>query len=190
MRRTILFMAAAVGVVVLAGLISHGPAQGQSNGESEVQRGFAISPVHLNLQGKNHDLVGLGSYIVNAQGGCNDCHTCPSYSPGHNPFPPPAGVSGDGQINSVSYLAGGVDFGLAVSKNLTPDSAGKPAGLTLVQFIGAMRTGHDPVENDTLTIMPWPLYGKMTDRDLEAIYTYLTAIPPATPGSCPFGAGQ
>ena len=55
--------------------------------------------------------MGLGSYIVNAQGGCNDCHTCPSYTPGHNPFPPPFGVSGDGQVNPVGYLAGGVDFG-------------------------------------------------------------------------------
>jgi hypothetical protein len=27
-----------------------------------------------------------GSYIVNAQGGCNDCHTVPSYAAGGNPF--------------------------------------------------------------------------------------------------------
>ena len=190
MKRIVVLATVAVGIVVVGVLASYGPAQGQGNGNREVQRGFAIAPVPLNLQGKNHDLVGLGSYIVNAQGACNECHTCPSFSPGHNPFPPPAGVSGDGQINSVNYMAGGVDFGLAVSKNLTPDSAGKPAGLTLAQFIAAMRTGHDPIENDTLTIMPWPIYGKMTDRDLEAIYTYLTAIPPATPGSCPFGSGQ
>src|SRR6201984_2765215 len=99
---------AVLALLVAATLLSNLPAQGENNGQSEVQRGFAISPVHLNLQGKNHDLVGLGSYIVNAQGGCNDCHTCPSYKPGHNPFPP---TLGDGQINDVGYLAGGVDFG-------------------------------------------------------------------------------
>jgi len=134
--------------------------------------------------------VGLGSYIVNAPGGSNDCQTWPSYVPGHNPFPPPVGVSGDGQVNSVNYLAGGVDFGVATSSNLTPDTNGKPEGLTLEQFITTIRTGHDPVRNENLTIMPWPIYRNMTDRDLRAIYAYLTAIPPASPGSCPLGAGQ
>src|SRR5262245_46661214 len=42
--------------------------------ESRIQRGFDLSPVQLNLQGKNRASVGLGSYIVNAQAGCNDCH--------------------------------------------------------------------------------------------------------------------
>jgi len=25
--------------------------------------------------------------------------------------------------------------------------------------------------------MPWPVYGKMTDRDLRAVYEFLSAIP-------------
>src|SRR6266480_3411419 len=53
--------------------------------DSRIQRGFAISPVALTFQKKDRDVVGLGSYIVNAQAVCNDCHTCPSYAPGHNP---------------------------------------------------------------------------------------------------------
>jgi hypothetical protein len=28
-----------------------------------------------------------------------------------------------------------------------------------------------------LQVMPWPVYGKMSDRDLRAIYEYLRAIP-------------
>ena len=123
--------------------------------------------------------MGLGSYIVNAQGGCNDCHTCPSYKPGHNPFPP---TLSDGQINDVGYLAGGVDFGPFTSKNITPDpTTGRPEGLTLEQFKKVMRTGFDPVDGMTLSVMPWPIYRNMTDRDLEAIYSYLSAIPSATP---------
>src|ERR1700751_773335 len=103
--------------------------------ESRIRRGFAIAPVPLNLQGKNRALVGLGSYIVNAQGACNDCHTCRSYVVGTNPFPAPfgAGVPGHGLINSANYLAGGVPFtagpppGVTViSKNITPDATGKP----------------------------------------------------------------
>jgi hypothetical protein len=125
--------------------------------------------------------VGLGSYIVNAQGGCNDCHTCPSYTPRHNPFPPPFGVSGDGQINPNGYLAGGVDFGPVTSANITPDANGRPAGLSLDQFETTIRTGHDPVRNDNLAVMPWPIYRHMTGRDLDAVYVYLSAIPSATP---------
>ena len=38
----------------------------------EIRIGYDIAPVTLNTRGKNALLVGLGSYIVNAQGGCND----------------------------------------------------------------------------------------------------------------------
>jgi hypothetical protein len=201
--KRILASAAVVGLFATVTIISNSPLKGDDNdrnrgdreredeGELEVQTGFRLVPpnIKLNLKGKDIELVGLGSYIVNAQGACNDCHTCPSYTPGHNPFPPPVGVSGDGQINSANYLAGGVNFGVAVSANLTPDVTGKPEGLTLEQFEIAIRTGHDPVRNENLTIMPWPIYRHMTGRDLDAIYTFLSAIPSATPGSCT-GAGQ
>jgi hypothetical protein len=92
-------------------IISNSPLKGDDSNRTfgeKVQIGFSISPVKLNLKDKDPELVGLGSYIVNAQDGCNDCHTCPSYTPGHNPFPAPFGVSGDGQINSANYLSGGV----------------------------------------------------------------------------------
>ena len=29
--------------------------------------------------------------------------------------------------------------------------------------------------------MPWPVYGKMSDRELEAIYEFLRAIPTINP---------
>ena len=35
---------------------------GNQTEESRIQRGFAIAPVHLNLEGKNRALVGLGSF--------------------------------------------------------------------------------------------------------------------------------
>ena len=66
------------------------------------------------------------------------------------------------------------------SPNLTPDASGKPAGLTLDQFIITLRTGHNPLDppGALLQIMPWPAFGKKTDLDLRAIYEYLSAIPP------------
>jgi hypothetical protein len=174
------------GVVLLGALISVLPAQERDDrkdqdeeNESRVRRGFEIAPVQLNLEDKNHALVGLGSYLVNAPGSCNSCHTCPSYKPGHNPF------NGEGeQINAPSYLAGGVPFGpggLFTARNITPDDSGKPAGFTFEQFRQVMRTGIDLEGKHPgiplLQVMPWPNHAKMTDRDLRAIYEYLSAIP-------------
>ena len=52
-------------------------AQADQNNDEEslIHIGFKIAPVPLNLEGKNRDLVGLGSFIVNAQADCNGCHT-------------------------------------------------------------------------------------------------------------------
>ena len=145
---------------------------------SLIQRGFEIAPVPLNLAGKNRALVGLGSYIVNT-GGCNDCHTNPSYVPGGDPF-----AGEPEQINVNCYLSGGTDFGIVISRNLTPDSNGLPSGLTFEEFLHILRTGEDttspgvpPFDNGLLQVMPWPVFGKKTDRDIRAIYEYLRAIP-------------
>ena len=149
----------------------------------EILIGYNIAPVTLNTRGKNGLLVGLGSYIVNAQGGCNDCHTNPNYAPGGNPF-----IGEPEVINAAQYLSGGRQFGPFTSKNLTPDQYGRPAGLTFEQFKNVIRTGQDPdVPNYTLQVMPWPVYKNMTDLDLRAIYEYLRAIPslPDNPNPSP-----
>lgn len=203
MKKFVISAIAFAGIFFAVTLVSNLPVRAHDDGqdredrkfESEIKIGFEIAPVPLNLRGKNPALVGLGSYIVNAQGGCNDCHTCPSYVQGTNPMPPPfgAGVPGHGIINPVNYLAGGVSFTAGpvtvVSKNITPDATGKPEGLTLEEFKKVIRTGVDPSDNGILAVMPWPIYRNMTDRDLDAIYAYLSAIPHAEPGNC-VAAGQ
>ena len=141
-----------------------------------IRRGLDIAPVPLDLRGKDRAKVGVGSYIVNAQGACNDCHTNPPFAPGGDPF--------QGQpkmINQAGYLAGGTAFGPFIARNITPDASGKPAGLTLAQFIEVMRTGKD-FDNKhpaipLLQVMPWVIYREMSDRDLASIYEYLRAIP-------------
>ena len=40
-------------------------------GEASVRIGYEIAPVPLNTRGKNRVLVGLGSYLVNAQLACS-----------------------------------------------------------------------------------------------------------------------
>jgi hypothetical protein len=146
------------------------------------KRGLAIAPVPLNLEGKSKRLVGEGSYIVNAQGACADCHTNPVFLPGGNPF-----LGQPEQINTLRYLAGGRAFGPIIrSANITPDAQGLPAGLTFEQFVEVMRTGRDfknrhPQVSPLLQTHPWPFFAKMTDDDLKAIYEYLRAVPHAEP---------
>lgn len=172
------------------------------NSESIIQEGFRIAPVPLNLAGKNRALVGLGSYLVNAIGDCNGCHSAgpqTEYLPGRNPF-----FGQPQSVNPATYLGGGRDFGPLIpgsahiiSRNLTPGKSGLPEGdHTFEEFRQILRTGVDmdhlhpnctgapnagciprPFDGSLLQIMPWPAFQKMTDRDIRAIYEYLRAIP-------------
>lgn len=142
----------------------------------KIQRGLEIvqhiaPAITLNLKGKDPDTVYLGSYIVNSSS-CNDCHTNPNYV--GNPF-----VGDPIQFNGTTYMGGGRSFGPGViSRNITPDAAGMPAGMTLDEFTQAMRNGVDVDHiHPLLQTMPWPRFKFLTDREIDAIYTYLSAIP-------------
>src|ERR1700726_3909 len=153
-----------------------GAATASDDEAARIRIGFQVAPVPLSLADKDPNLVGLGSYIVNTRISCNDCHTNPPWVPGHNPHlgQKPA------EINAAAYLAGGNKFagGLIVSRNITPDSHGLPAGLTFAQFVRTLRTGIDPDDPpNLLQIMPWPYFRTMSDHDLAAVYEYLRAIP-------------
>ena len=177
MKRTLPL--AAVALVAAFGIAA--TASAQADDAAKIRKGYEINPVPLDLAGKNPALVGLGSYIVNGQGACTDCHTSPPYAAGGDPFlgqPTVANVEG--------FLAGGTPFGPFISRNLTPNASGRPAGLTLEQFVFVMNTGADvkgrapfvpSQEADLLQVMPWPVYRGMTERDKRAIYEYLRAIP-------------
>jgi hypothetical protein len=180
---------------------------GQSNdgGQSKIQIGYAVAPVPLALRGKDRALVGLGSYIVNVVADCNGCHSVPqfTYANGGNPY-----FKGNQPkvVNQATYLSGGQDFGQLipgtpniVSRNLTPDKTGKPAGgRSWPEFREILRTGvdldhlhpncsatvssdcfpaHQPFNGDLLQVMPWPAFQSLTDHDLRAIYEYLSAVP-------------
>ena len=204
--------------------------------DARVQVGFKIAPVPLNLEGKDRELVGLGSYLVNAIGDCNGCHSSNSAPLNLYPF-----VTGNNpyfnqkptKVDPTVYLAGGQSFGTVgtptgpngyggpaiVTRNLTPDKNGRPeGGHTLAEFKQIMRHGTDfdhihptcttaqideinaggtpvciptgPIVYDSagdtynnvpdgnlLQIMPWPTFSHLTDHEIEAIYTYLSAIP-------------
>lgn len=176
MNKTTLLVAALA--LLLGSTVKGDDGDDDKNFDSRVRKGYAITPVQLNLRGKNRALVGLGSYLVNAAGSCNDCHTHPTFAAGGDPYQGQPEV-----INSEQYLTGGRLFGPFKSANLTPDEWGRPAGLTFDEFLYTIRTGADP-DGDrsplppTLQVMPWPVLANLTDGDLRAIYEYLRAIPP------------
>ena len=202
--------AACTGVAMAGMLFSTPRGKAEDRGDdsdSRIEQGFEIAPVHLNLEGKNRALVGLGSYIVNAQADCNGCHSAgprTEFAGGGNPF-----FGQPEKINPATYLGGGRDFGELVpppgigsahiiSRNLTPTpKTGLPEGdRTFEEFLTILRTGKDfdhmhptctgapnsgcvpkPFDGDFLQIMPWPIQQHMTDHDIRAIYEYLRAIP-------------
>ncbi|MCA9867284.1 MAG: cytochrome C [Anaerolineae bacterium] len=95
----------------------------------------------------------FGKYLV---GVCQDCHgqdLAGGPIPGEAPGSPPAA-------------------------NLTP--GGNLGNWTYEQFATTMRTGLTP-ENKVLDplVMPWPVALEMTDVELEAIWLYLSSLPPA-----------
>jgi hypothetical protein len=191
--------------------------------ESRIKIGLAIAPVPLNLHGKDRAMVGLGSYLVNAIGDCNGCHTSGgppnfNYAPGGNPY-----FNQPNVVDPTVYLSGGQNFGqvgtptgpngyagpFMITRNLTPDKNGRPeGGHSLKEFTQIFRHGTDfdhihptctpeqiteiengatpvcipsspdnPVDGDLLQVMPWPTFSNLSDRDIEAIYVYLSAIP-------------
>lgn len=190
-------------VAVSALSINGRAANGDDESESRIKRGFEIAPVHLNMRGKNPELVGMGSYLVNAIGDCNGCHAGPlatdpttaaEYAPGGDPFMGQPAV-----VNQSTYLAGGtLLFGPFVPRNLTPDKTGRPeGGASYAEFLSILRTGIDPDHahpqfGPFLQVMPWPTFHNMTDHDIRAIYEYLSAIPciegdPGLPNPRPIG---
>jgi hypothetical protein len=143
---------------------------------TRVAKGLEIAPVPLDFTGKDKNQVGYGSYLVNAIGGCNDCHTNPNYKDGNDPFKGQTKV-----VNAAGYLAGGNVFGPFTSRNITPSLAGPTTG-SLANFKLTLRTGVDLRKLHTqispaLQVMPWPVHQDMTDPDIEAIFAYLSAIP-------------
>jgi hypothetical protein len=150
-----------LGVIFLGGMWRTSPRVQAWDNDSEAQLihiGFEIAPVPLNLAGKDRDLVGLGSFLVNAVGDCNGCHTAGgppnfNYAAGGNPY-----FNQKTKVDPTVYLSGGMDFGPVgtptgpamypgpdiITRNLTPDKTGRAeGGMTLEHFRQIMRHGTD-----------------------------------------------
>lgn len=126
--------------------------------------------------------VGRGSYLVNAMGDCNGCHTDGADDENFDLGLIPGTVD----VNTALYLAGGVNLGPLAgldfplwSRNLTPHP---DTGLSLSEeeFIQTIRFGADfRRPGGSLRLAPhFPAEYRLVLDDLKAIYAYLQVIPP------------
>jgi len=157
-------------------------ARGDDDFESRARIGLRIAPLPLNLEGRDAELVGYGSYLVNAVASCNDCHSIQQFATGGDPF-----LGQPKRIDTTDYLRGGrqlpADNGqLVTSRNIRPElPSGLPASKTFAQFTAVFRHGTDfDNPGQLLQVMPWPTFQNMIHEDIRAIYEYLSALPPAT----------
>ncbi|MGO9481473.1 MAG: diheme cytochrome c-553 [Candidatus Kryptoniota bacterium] len=139
-----------------------------------------------------------GEYLVNAVGGCSDCHTphimtsegpAPDFNrflagaPQDEKVPPiPEGVIGPdnwGAMMSVDLTTWSGQWGISFSSNITPDSATGIGSWTEKTFVACLRNGkYWGSGRDLLPPMPWQSFRNMTDNDLNDIYAYLMTLKP------------
>lgn len=115
------------------------------------------------------DLLAYGKYLV-TMASCAECHT----------------QADKGKKLPGMELAGGFKFqlpsGTVWSSNITPEAATGIGSWSKQAFVVRFR-GHAGIEEPVVkagelqTVMPWQMYGGMTDEDLGAIYDYLRTVP-------------
>ena len=112
-----------------------------------------------------------GEYLATIAG-CEDCHT-----PLKGTQPNPAMRFAGGRVFSTP-------FGTVASSNITSDkqtgigSWSMPAFLNRVRSWRRYETEAPPkAGRDQFTVMPWLAYAQMTDRDLEALFIYISSRP-------------
>ena len=111
--------------------------------------------------------VERGKYLANSVGECSMCHTRRS----------PVDGSAVGPL-----FSGGAEMAfdddpsrVFVTPNLTPDpKTGHITSWTEEQFLARFRAGR-LIEGSH---MPWPLFGRMSDDDIRAVYRYLRTLEP------------
>jgi len=97
--------------------------------------------------------VEYGGYLV-ATNACRDCHGA-DLAGGKHPDP------------SITLI----------TPNLTP--GGELGTWTEDQFVNTIKTGVTPHGHNLDTeLMPWKIYGKMTDDELKAVWLYLQSLSP------------
>lgn len=150
------------------------------NDVPESKANFPMSMIMKTIPTKSHftkkpdpsNTVEYGKYLVELAS-CTDCHS----------------PSDQGKPIEGKYLSGGIEINLPANTvvrtgNLTPDNETGLGLWTKEQFIKKFKESQlESFRNTTYkpgefqTIMPWTVYGGLSEQDLGAIYDYLRTIP-------------
>ncbi|MCY7356154.1 MAG: c-type cytochrome [Rudanella sp.] len=144
--------------------------------ESDFPKNFILNTIPAKTEGGKRpdpsDELAYGKYLVTISA-CGDCHT-----PVNDKAEPLPGME----------FAGGRPFplptGTVRAMNITSDETGIKA-ITKAAFVDRFKAytnpdyTHQVVGDDEFnSVMPWTMYGGMTETDLGAIYTYLRSVKP------------
>jgi cytochrome c553 len=110
-------------------------------------------------------LLERGAYLVNGIVACGNCHTP------QTPQGPAQGKEFAGTI-----IADTPEF-TAFAPNITPDKATGIGSWSKTQLIRAIRDGVRPDGSLIGPPMPFSMYRHLSDRDVEAIATYVMQVP-------------
>jgi len=143
---------------------------------SDFPMNFIINTIpekaHPSKMPAKSDVVAYGKYLTSAAG-CIDCHT----------------QAEKGKLVAGVEYGGGREFpfpdGTIIrSSNISPDSTGI-GNWSEGRFVNAFEQRSDSMTLNTKlepgkinSVMPWTMYGKMTEEDLKAIFTYLKTVKP------------
>jgi mono/diheme cytochrome c family protein len=115
------------------------------------------------------DIVKYGEYLAGPAGHCMDCHTTLV-----NGVQDMAQLGRGGNVFNKPFI---YDWA-AVSANITPDPVAGLGQWTNEEIKTAITTGVSRNGRKLLPFMPYGLYAKAQESDLDAIVAYLRSIPP------------
>ena len=128
---------------------------------------------HLTKRPEKNDVVNYGKYLVTSAG-CIECHT----------------MVDKGQLITGTEFGGGREFpfpdgSMVRSSNISPDQAtgiGAWNSETFIYFFhslaDSLTLNTKLMPGDFNSIMPWTMFGNMTDEDLTAMSEYLKTVNP------------
>jgi mono/diheme cytochrome c family protein len=125
-------------------------------------KAFMVKPVgpdgEVAKQMTRDSSAAYGKYLANNVANCNGCHTVRDLS---------------GTFSGEPF-AGGNEIDGFITPNITPDSSSRIFGWSQKNFIDRFRIGKVIPKSP----MPWQSFGRMTDEELKAIYSYLKTVKP------------
>lgn len=182
MTKTFRFIYSASLILIIAGLFF---ACSESGADAKAEKTMS-----------KEELIKKGEYLVSVMG-CEDCHSPKVFGPngpepdmgkylsGHPQDAKPEEIkpemtTGPWVMLSMDGTTAVGPWGVSFSANITSDETGI-GNWTEEQFERAFRQGwYKGIEGGRklLPPMPWPVYSKMKDEDVKAIFYYLKSMKP------------